>query len=215
MERYIGLIKGLVVLMSNIDMNIAHRMITVEHLNHLPRPGLLKDPSRLDLSEGAAYPFLSSHLKKEAWLTSWMIALLKIRFQQFERQWPIRADEVEVYAKCHPRWRLSYGSVASQGRWVHNRRDDSYILWDYKGTMRYGRVELFCQAYDWDYIAFVRPYDRVLHDEYGRLKAIGPLGALEIILVKEILGIVGRITKAATTNSPAVTFLVTTSAPEI
>ena len=38
MERYIGLIKEMVGLMSNIDIDIANKAVVLEHLNHLPPP---------------------------------------------------------------------------------------------------------------------------------------------------------------------------------
>jgi hypothetical protein len=211
MERFIGLIKSLVPLMSNIDMNIANRMITIEHLNHLPRPGFLKEPQQRDLSEGADYPFASCPGNRSL-LTPYMLQLLQIRFRAYTDQWPIlpTGKHLQVWAKHHPRWRLSYGSALSQRGLVLNRRDDSYIYWQYKNITRYGRVELFCQAYNWEEVAFVRAYEGAIRDQYGRLKAIGALGGLETILVTEISGLIGRITKPMG-NLP-VTFLVTAAA---
>ena len=36
MERYIGVLKGIVSLMSNIDTNLANKVLISEHLNYLP-----------------------------------------------------------------------------------------------------------------------------------------------------------------------------------
>jgi len=192
-------------------MNIAHRMITIEHLNHLPTPGLLNEPNQTDLSEGANYPF-PSYPASNKLLTLHILRLLHIRFRADAEKHPIQpvGEHLQVYAKYHPRWRLSYGSAVSQRGLVLHRRDDSYISWTYRNTTRYGRVELFCQAYDWDYVAVVRPYEKAIRDEYGRLQAVGGLGAMEIILTTEISGLIGRIKK--TVGNSTVTFLVSAAA---
>ena len=40
MKQYIGVLKGIVSLMSNIDANLANKVLISEHLNYLPNANL-------------------------------------------------------------------------------------------------------------------------------------------------------------------------------
>ncbi|KUJ07421.1 uncharacterized protein LY89DRAFT_366556 [Mollisia scopiformis] len=59
MERYIGVLKGMVSLMSNMGMDLANRVITKERLDHLPRVETIFAPQQVDLTQGAEYPKFS------------------------------------------------------------------------------------------------------------------------------------------------------------
>jgi hypothetical protein len=213
MERYIGLIKSTISQRRDIDSNIAHRMLIIEHLNHLPRPEFLRQPMQLDLSSSADYPFTSRQLRSYGGLTPHVMKLLRNHFKQCQSANEVSKMEVTIWAKYHLRWRLAIGSVASQGRWGLLRRDDSYICWNYRNRLYFGQVQFYCKVDDWEHVAVVRPFEGVVRDEFGRVKVTGILGAMETTPCTEIQGIIGRIRKPATGTLPGRTFLVTEGIP--
>lgn len=195
MERYIGVMKAMRLSMSQIDMSLANKVITLEHLNHLPpiTPLVPLEVSRP--GPEAEFPQPGAFYKKQK-LTDPFLRLLQARFYADIREWPVTSAVVKQHKKYHIRWRLSVGSVVSQDNLSIYRRDDSYIWWktnERNSKKRYGRVEVFCDVYNWEGVAVVRAFKTVKDPKWGTLEMQGKLGSPETILVTQIGGLIGRI----------------------
>lgn len=211
MERYIGVLKGMVSLMSNIDMDLANRSIIMEHLNHIAgdhKP--LHEPATKPPPFNATYPrppkdkrSQYTNLMPKEWRT-----LLRRRFADSQRMYPIetRNKSVRFFGKYHIRFRCLVGSQVGQATAAFNSRDDSFIWWWRSGRRRYGRVVVFAHCWDWEPVAIVRPYRAVVEESYGRTCVDGGFAAMETILLPEIGGLVGRL--FVTEGSAKKTYLV-------
>lgn len=198
MERYIGTLKKMVSLMSNIDKDLSNRATTMEYLNHLPN----RDP--IAHSETAnphsEYPFApsDSHAVLNGRIPASWEKLLTDLFGQFRGEFPdISSDGEEVVAwrKYHVKFDCTIGSVNSLGN-NSNRRDDSYAWWTALGERRFGRVIVFLNVYDWEAMAVVREF-RAVEERYSGLAAVTDeqYKAMVLIPVASIGGLVGRIKK--------------------
>jgi hypothetical protein len=199
MERYIGTLKSMVNLMSNIDGNLANRAIKLEHLNHLPQRPPLYSPASIP-PRTASFPFPSADkrmVQHEA-PTPTVLDCIQ-RALPLDPQFPITYDSVKLYKKFHKEWHVSIGSIASQNPLATHRRDDSYIWWDRKDKLGnnkryYGQVVIFGMAYTWDAVAVVKSFTSVTYDRELETVIVGPvMGPMEPLLVKEIGGMAGRI----------------------
>jgi hypothetical protein len=149
MKRYIGELKGIVELMLNIDANLANKVITAEHLNHLPPTDLLYTPSSLPKHD-EPYPFAASErIEYRKKPPSDVLKALRHRFRAARLTYPVKeGDDLVLWTKYHLRWKCSIGSVYSQNKRATFRRDDSYIWWKEPHGRRYGQVVIFANIYD-------------------------------------------------------------------
>lgn len=198
MERYIGVLKGMVSLMSNIDANLANKCITLEHLNHLPSTQPLLEPSKLPGPDDTfpQHPN-DERLKYKTVLSMRQMDLLRARFQAFQHQYPIDESHIVKWRKYHVRWKCFVGSSLSQTNRIH-QRDDSYIWWnaDNGRRRRYGQAVVFCEVWDWETIVIVRPFSTPAIDESAQVVYTdGQFSAIESIKVSEIGGLIGLIKK--------------------
>jgi hypothetical protein len=202
MERYIGILKNMVSLMSNIDMNLALRVITLEHTNHLfLRRSLLpnddNDGESNDLCWNSTYPRPGVAFLGE--ISPTILKLLRARFWHDRLEFPVKLDRIAAYQKYHLKWRLSIGSQYSQSEYAINRRDDSYITWRLAtqpdSALQYARVVLFVHLYDWEAIAIIQPIRQVAHSAFKTTRIVEDLGRMQSIKVSEIVGAAGRISK--------------------
>lgn len=196
MERYIGVLKDMVSLRSNIDKDLANKVTTFEHLNHLPTRDRHLPPI-------PTFPFaptdsLCRSRYKKPIPRQWEDKLSGT-FGDFRGQYPDIApigEEVKLWKKYHVMPRCLIGSIESLVK-TSNRRDDSFCWWtDADNHRQYGQVTIFAEVYNWEAVALVRSYKKVLEDEIlGTTVVEEDLGGLKLILVSEIEGLIGRITK--------------------
>ena len=114
MERYIGTLKSMVNLMSNIDGNLANRAITLEHLNHLPQRPPLYSPASIP-PRTASFPFPSTDKKmvQHEAPTPTVLECIQ-RALPLDPQFLITYDSIKLCNKFHREWHVSIGSIASQ-----------------------------------------------------------------------------------------------------
>lgn len=202
-------------------MNLNNRIITMEHLNHLPlRKRIPKALSGDDdeapevttdgrkLSWNSEYPLPGREFKGE--ITSAMLKLMKQRFKDYSSEYPIRLNRIIAYQKYHIRWRLQVGSIYSQASFNMTRRDDSYIIWRCKDTpnspANYGRVVIFLHIYTWQPVVIIQPIRQVERSIVQAVKLIQDEGPMMSILLEEILGPAGTISRQV--KNEVVTYLV-------
>lgn len=211
MERYIGTLKSMVSLMSNIDKDLSNRVITMEFLNHLPN----RDPTAHSETADprADYPFAPSDPAAEIRgrvPVNWERLLFEF-FGDYRGSYPEIAalgEEVVMWRKYHVLFDCTVGSELSLGNHAHIRRDDSYVWWtNGDGEHRFGRAVVFFNVYDWEALALVRPYREVEEGEFGvTIVKDEQFKAQTLITVARIGGLVGRIRKEV--RGRMVTFLV-------
>ena len=202
MERYIGVLKGLVTLMSNMDMDLANRSIMMEHLNHLAvdfeelHTPLSGPPSRTDTYPRAPGDRSLEYGRSGNELINDWRRLLVGMFPGSQQEFPINYQNgrTRLWKKYYLRHRYQIGSEESQATAPFNSRNDSYVWW-YEGTRRrYGLVEIFAECWDWEAMAIVKPFRNTSEDlETGTVVVLDALGARKCVRVCEIGGLVGRI----------------------
>ena len=220
MERQIGVCKGFVSLMSDIDTHVQNRILQSESLNHMPRLQELNlelDVDVLDvipfykqrkaiLSRKGVYPSLSIPGNRVE-LIAKMVGLIQTVFADDIEQYPAEKQYVHFF---HPRFGLSIGSEASQGIWASNRRDDSYVYYLNnigQGHLVYGRVIVYFYFHTWTSpMAFVKPQKSKTTQKTKLPYATGELGGLELIRADRIKTIVGRI-RVPTSRSQRIYFV--------
>ena len=201
MERYIGVLKGLVTLMSDMDGNLAQRALMKEQLNYLPQQESLYTTASTPKWD-APFPFAPTNsLFSSKKGTPTIIEALKRRFPDDTGEFPISVKKVKLTTKFHLRWKTSIGCANSHNIARRNRRDDSYIWWNSPDGRRFGQVVIFAQAYTWEEGLIVKPWPlrSVKHNRgLDTWVASGNVGAMEHLLVTQIGGLVGRIEATAT-----------------
>jgi hypothetical protein len=211
MERYIGTLKSMVNLMSNIDANLANRAIAMECLHYLPKQDTLYSPPLVP-GYTEAFPFPPTDTRSSYTnCTPTVLDIIRNAYPDDSEggDYPITAGRVKLFTKFHLRWKCTIGSVHSQNRLARNRRDDSYIWWNKRnGTGReYGKVELFAMAYTYEAIAIVKPWSRVQENrEFKTVIVKGELGRMDSVRIGQIGGLIGRI--EASDESGKITYLV-------
>lgn len=183
--------------MSNIDTDLANKVIIMEHLNHLPPQEPLYQVSHLPrYNETYPLPPTDERLKYKYSIPTDWLRLLRSRFQAHAAHYPINANNIILWQKYHVRYKCFVGSESSQRCTVMNCGDDSYIWWQAGGVRQYGRVIIFAIVYDWEPIAVVRRYRQVEEDrEIGITVVVQSEGRMETITVQQIGGLIGRIEK--------------------
>ena len=153
MERFIGVLKGMVSLMSNIDMNLANRVVTLEHLNHLIPENRLTLPTSLP-AYNAKYPLPPMDPRMQLPSGTLTPIMLKVLiFRDYKDRFPITYHNVVMFKKYHTAWKCFVGSEYSQRNLTGPRRDDSFIWWmkpasrSRPALRRFGQVVLFCHVY--------------------------------------------------------------------
>ena len=210
MERYIGLIKEMVGLMSNIDIDIANKAVVLEHLNHLPPPRQLH-VLRQPLGWNAKYPqppedVRMKYTKDIKHTKTGNLTVESIRARETTSRWvnllqhffrdTATREELVLWKKYHIRHKCFVGSKESQNNLALNRRDDSFVWWEEGGSRRYGQVVIFATLSDWEPVAIVRPFKKVEEvRQFGTTRIVEDLGKMEVITVNCIQGLVGRNTK--------------------
>ncbi len=186
--------------MSNIDTNIANRVVTLEHLNLLPHT----EPYTFDSDPDFEYPSAPNPKIFKAAIYNHPVPaqweeILKVRFGDFRRTYPhIRPDgeEVTLWRKYYVKQRCTVGSIYSKNDQITNRRDDTHIWWLEGGKRQYGQVTIFAEVYDYEPIALIRRFKNVKENKVMETTIVGDtMGALELILVQDIGGLIGRIEK--------------------
>jgi hypothetical protein len=207
MERYIGVLKGMVSLMSDIDANLANKCITLEHLNHLPPTERLLEPQKLPGADEVFPQAPDDSLQYKKPLSNRQMDLLRRRFRSFRHEYPVEEQHIIKWKKYHVKWKCSVGSSHSLTNRIH-QRDDSYIWWETEGgRRRYGQVVVFCNFWSWEAIAIVRPFHTPTIDHEAQVTYVGGESmAMETIKVSEICGLVGLIKKNL--DNRQVTYLV-------
>jgi hypothetical protein len=120
-------------LMSNIDANLANRVITLEYLYHLPHdepPPSAPGPYNKYPSAPNANSFKTA-VYKDAVPAHWE-ELLVGAFGAFRGRYPeITPDgeEVKLWRKYYVKYRYTIGSQYSKNDQITNQRDDTYIWW--------------------------------------------------------------------------------------
>lgn len=202
----------MVSLMSNIDANLANKAITLEHLNHLPLQEPLVDLTSLpDRTMPFPYHPDDPRLQFKGIITHTILDVCKKGFYDESGRFPIVARNLKAFTKYHVRWKCTVGSQHSGNEYALNRRDDSYIWWDFREEAngpnntkilgeivgrRYGQVVLFAEAYSWPAIAVVRPFKTtsVVYDrELELVSTGGQIAPMEFVRVQNIGGLLGRI----------------------
>jgi hypothetical protein len=104
MERYIGELKGMVGLMSNMDANLANKVITAEHLNHLPPTDLLYTPSSLPKHD-EPFPFAAGErMEYRKKPPSDVLKALRHRFRAARLIYSVKeGDDLVLWTKYHLR----------------------------------------------------------------------------------------------------------------
>ena len=188
----------MVSLMSNIDMDLANKVITLEHLNHLPqRAPLYTSSSETGPKEDYPLPPNDDRMEYKGKIVPEWLKVLQHFFRVQQEEFPVKGNIV-LWRKYHIRYKCLVGSLQSLNKQAINLRDDSYVWWEIErsGVRRYGQVVIFAIVHDWEPVAVVKPYRKVQEDkEFGIVVVQGTLGGMEVIRVGQIGGLVGRITK--------------------
>ena len=198
MERYVGVLKNMVNLMSDIDTNLANRAISMECIHTLPPQPPLYDLSTIPNRD---HPFPSPPLDTSSEyriVTPAVLALARSAYpdQTPEQNFPISAARLKLFRRFYLRWKCTIGSEQAQNRQIQHRRDDSYVWWytrDRRQKM-FGRVVIYVIAYTYKAIAVVKAFERV--EEVRELDIVtvrGGLGAMETVPISYIGGLIGRI----------------------
>jgi hypothetical protein len=128
MERYIGVLKSKVSLMSNIDMDLANRVLTMENLNHLPtRPPLHETTVFPDRKQRYPQPPVDARLMVKLKIQPDWLNFLKSLYKTDKQRFPITPDNIILWKKYHVRYGCFVGSKSSQNTNTLSNRDDSFI----------------------------------------------------------------------------------------
>ena len=187
-------------LMSNIDVNLANRAITLEHLNHLPHdepPSSTPGPYDEYPSAPDANTFKTA-IYKDAVPAHWE-ELLVGAFGDFRGRYPdiaLDGEEVRLWKKYYVKHRCTVGSQHSKNDQITNQRDDTYIWWLEDEQRQYGQVVIFAEVYNWEPVALIRRFKQVRENTDLETTIVGDrMGAIEAIAVRDIGGLIGRIEK--------------------
>ncbi|KAG4029824.1 hypothetical protein MFRU_014g01210 [Monilinia fructicola] len=182
MERAIEVIKEQVRGMGDIGANLSNSVLMWDLLNHAPiRESLAREREK----------HVRSCIKGE---------VLKRCFAHFKRNFA--QYDIEAYkTRFFKRGRTDYGKLIGLcllQRDNETNRDDFRVCWwdaELRGK-RYGDVEYFCEAREYEDMAVVRAYKYVIvHDEWDFVTIEErSLGRPIYIGINTILGLVGKLT---------------------
>lgn len=208
MERYIGVLKGMVSLMSNIDADLANKALISEHLNHIPNSKIPAEEDEDNVSnEPTAFPHPSrakgTRICKT--ITHQQLQLVRGVFHSTLREYPINSMDTKLWKRYCLREDCTIGSESQTTRAI-NRRDDSFVwYWHefrnregrvYKASeKKFGQVVVFIDPpHQWEPVALIRPFNQVDSKERScTTTAASSTGAIEAVLVSKIGGLIGRI----------------------
>ncbi|CCD56290.1 hypothetical protein BofuT4_P149000.1 [Botrytis cinerea T4] len=198
-ERYIGICKGMVVNMVDMDKALSNRLIQMEHMNHLPGLITLCGQGGSELEQEFEFP-ITTRASLGTNLNRLQLNLIKRHFkgEDLER-WPINEASTKLFKKAIIDVGRAIGTTIGQEVSMKNR-DDSYVRWCLEGETRerYGRVQIITQNYDWEEIAIVQEFRSIRrHRKWDFLIVDGfvndRLGRLKTIKLKEIRDVIGRL----------------------
>ena len=219
MERYIGVLKGMVSLMSNIDADLANKVyfysfepfqrsneqqcIVMECLNHFPPHQALHTPNSHP-DRYAIFPLPPNDPN----------LMLRVASAVFSRPWlrllqqhyagapnAVSPEAIVLWKKYHAKYQCFVGSHESQLAAYGNRREDCYIWWLEGNRRRYGKVMIFAEVLKelgYTPLAIIKPYSPAAISENNEMATTlvdAVYGAMEVVEVKRIEGLVGRIEK--------------------
>ncbi len=197
MERYIGVLKSKVSLMSNIDMDLANKVLIMENLNYLPSQAPLHQTTTFpDRDQEFPQPPTDIRLMFKLPIRTDWLEFLKSLYKAEERRYPIRSNIIILWKKYHIRYGCFVGSKSSQNNNTLTNRDDSFIWWKHEdnGRQLYGQVLVFAICYDWEPIAIVKPYQKVKENRSKATKwVVNDMRGLTGVKAKLIGGLIGRI----------------------
>jgi hypothetical protein len=199
MERYIGLLKSKVSLMSDVDTEMANKATLMECLNHLPPAEYLgqvsKNPTYTDEFPHPPPDNRMAYSKRPP--PEWLSLLRNYYKKDKEydlKTYPITPEHLHLWKKYWIRYGCFVGSDQSQKQ---THRDDSYVWWERgnSGKREFGQVLIFAIAHDWEAIAIVKPFKWVKEHKSGNSVALPSMGRMEPVKATEIGGLVGRIAR--------------------
>jgi len=213
MERYIGFLKRMVSLMSNIDADLANKALISEHLNHLPnsKPDE-EDESDEDDESGdtprvlkSTYPrpLFAKGLRIRTPITAHWYKLIRGYFAKDIPQWPFTDVDITLWKKYCLREGCTIGSD-SETNCAVNRRDDNCIwYWQItknqggritKRVKKWGQVVVFIEVLNWEAVAIVKPFkEEVPNKRFGTVSVGGGTTSMEVVTIANIGGLIGRI----------------------
>lgn len=183
-------------LMSNIDTNLAKRVLKFEYLSALPPNKPLK-PLATTPDRNSEFPKAGQPHNFD--LDNATLKVVKAFLNPANRpdlHQYIRHSQINCYKKFHIKFGFSVGSETSQGSHQMYRRDDSYIYWKEAQKKRcFGRVIVYFTCATWDPLAIVCPVKVEKERASGLLTTNGKLQGRQIVNIQDIEGLFGMIVK--------------------
>lgn len=175
-------------------------MLRFEQFNHV---WLLEgvDPLRRhpDLEDPTVYPELTGYIRYPVHSIevphSYLIRLAsKIDIQLPNR---LNPSEIRYWSRCRQSERLTIGSVASQTRSIHNRRDHyvAYITTRGSGGCNFGSINAWIEVQGHTFAVITRFEGVEMDEDCHQVSYLGNKGRWDFIRPDEVLGIVGLLTE--------------------